>query len=89
MSCTEIIKDRLFREFKVDAAAGRPQIAYREALGLLPRVRVNSSVSGGKGNTGMPALKLNRLNEGRIEIEDKTVGGVIPKEFIKLLGRHP
>ena len=28
----EIIKDRLFREFKVDADAGRPQIAYREAF---------------------------------------------------------
>ena len=29
----EIIRDRLFREFKVEAEAGRPQIAYRETFG--------------------------------------------------------
>jgi elongation factor G len=28
----EIIKDRMFREFKVQANAGRPMVAYREAL---------------------------------------------------------
>src|SRR5207244_11036046 len=28
----EIIRDRLFREFKVDANAGAPQIAYRETI---------------------------------------------------------
>ena len=28
----EIIRDRLFREFKVHAEAGRPQIAYRETI---------------------------------------------------------
>ena len=26
----DIIRDRLFREFKVEATAGKPQIAYRE-----------------------------------------------------------
>ena len=28
----EIIRDRLFREFKVEATAGKPQIAYRETI---------------------------------------------------------
>ena len=28
----EIIRDRMFREFKVDANAGKPQIAYRETI---------------------------------------------------------
>ena len=28
----EIIRDRLFREFKVEASAGAPQIAYRETI---------------------------------------------------------
>ena len=28
----EIIRDRMFREFKVDADAGKPQIAYRESI---------------------------------------------------------
>ena len=28
----EIIRDRLFREFKVEATSGAPQIAYRETV---------------------------------------------------------
>ena len=28
----EIIVDRMFREFKVDANVGRPQVAYRETV---------------------------------------------------------
>ena len=28
----EIIRDRLFREFKVEAESGAPQIAYRETI---------------------------------------------------------
>ena len=81
----EIIKDRLFREFKVGAEAGRPQIAYRET------VSTNSEgegkfvrQTGGSGQYGHARIKLEPLERGAgIEIVDKTVGGVIPKEFIQ------
>ena len=81
----EIIKDRLFREFKVGAEAGRPQIAYRET------VSANSEgegsfvrQTGGSGQYGHVRIKLEPTSRGKgIEIIDKTVGGVIPKEFIK------
>ena len=81
----EIIKDRLFREFKVGAEAGRPQIAYRET------VSTNSEgegkfvrQTGGSGQYGHARIKLKPLERGAgIEIVDKTVGGVIPKEFIQ------
>lgn len=81
----EIIKDRLFREFKVGAEAGRPQIAYRET------VSVNSEgegsfvrQTGGSGQYGHARIKLEPTSRGKgIEIIDKTVGGVIPKEYIK------
>jgi elongation factor G len=81
----EIIKDRLFREFKVGAEAGRPQIAYRET------VSSNSEgegkfvrQTGGSGQYGHARIKLEPLERGAgIEIVDKTIGGVIPKEFIK------
>lgn len=81
----EIIKDRLFREFKVGAEAGRPQIAYRET------VSANSEgegsfvrQTGGSGQYGHARIKLEPASRGKgIEIIDKTVGGVIPKEFIK------
>ncbi|MGB1126980.1 MAG: elongation factor G [Opitutales bacterium] len=81
----EIIKDRLFREFKVDAEAGRPQIAYREAFtanaeGEGRFVRQ----SGGKGQYGHARIKVEPLERGAgIEVDNAIVGGVIPKEFIK------
>jgi elongation factor G len=81
----EIIKDRLFREFKVGAEAGRPQIAYRETAttsseGEGKFVRQ----SGGKGQYGHVRIQLESLERGSgIEVVDKIVGGVIPKEFIK------
>ena len=81
----EIIKDRLFREFKVAAEAGRPQIAYRET------VSANSEgegkfvrQTGGSGQYGHARIKLESLEPGAgIEIVDKTLGGAIPKEFIQ------
>ena len=81
----EIIKDRLFREFKVGAEAGRPQIAYRETAttsseGEGKFVRQ----SGGKGQYGHVRIQLEPLERGSgIEVVDKIAGGVIPKEFIK------
>jgi elongation factor G len=81
----EIIKDRLFREFKVGAQAGRPQIAYRETI-LSEAVGEGRFIrqTGGKGQYGDARIKIEPLPRGAgIEIVDKTVGGVIPAEFIK------
>ena len=81
----EIIKDRLFREFKVDAEAGRPQIAYRETItteadGEGKFIRQ----SGGKGQYGHVKIKLEPLERGAgVEYVNKIVGGVIPREFIQ------
>jgi elongation factor G len=80
----EIIVDRLKREFKVEAKSGKPQISYRESItkeakGVGKFVRQ----SGGKGQYGHVELIL-EPNPGKgIEIIDETVGGCIPKEFIK------
>ena len=81
----EIIKDRLFREFKVGAEAGRPQIAYRETV-TSPSEGEGKFVrqTGGKGQYGHVRIKLEPQERGAgFEVIDKTVGGVIPKEFIK------
>lgn len=81
----EIIRDRLFREFKVEADAGRPQIAYRETItrkaeGEGKFVRQ----SGGRGQYGHAVIKLEPQEKGKgIEVVNAIVGGVIPKEFIK------
>ncbi|HZR16117.1 MAG TPA: elongation factor G [Verrucomicrobiae bacterium] len=80
----EIIRDRLFREFKVSANAGAPQIAYRETVtksaeGEGKFIRQ----SGGRGQYGhaMVTLAPNERGKG-VEIENKIVGGAIPKEYI-------
>ena len=81
----EIIRDRLFREFKVEANAGKPQIAYRETM--LSGSDGNGKFirqSGGRGQYGHAVIKLEPLEKGKgVELENKIVGGAIPKEYIK------
>jgi len=80
----EIIRDRLFREFKVEANAGAPQIAYRETItkhadGEGKFIRQ----SGGRGQYGHACIKVEPNEKGKgVEIENKIVGGAIPKEYI-------
>ncbi len=81
----EIIRDRLFREFKVEATAGKPQIAYRETI-LDPADGEGKFIrqSGGRGQYGHAIIKLEPNEKGKgIELENKIVGGSIPKEYIK------
>jgi elongation factor G len=82
----EIIVDRMQREFKVDANIGRPQVAYRETI----KKRVEKvegkfiRQSGGKGQYGHVVINIEPAKQGEGFIfEDKIVGGVIPREFIK------
>ena len=80
----EIIRDRLFREFKVEANSGAPQIAYRETI-TKPADGEGKFIrqSGGRGQYGHAIIKLEPNERGKgIEIENKIVGGAIPKEFI-------
>jgi elongation factor G len=80
----EIICDRLKREFKVDANTGAPQIAYRETItksadGEGKFIRQ----SGGRGQYGHACIQIQPNEKGKgIEIENKIVGGAIPKEYI-------
>src|SRR5207253_6674866 len=80
----EIIRDRLFREFKVGANAGAPQIAYRETVtksaeGEGKFIRQ----SGGRGQYGHACIVLEPNGRGKgVEIENKIVGGAIPREYI-------
>ncbi|EDY83203.1 translation elongation factor G [Verrucomicrobiia bacterium DG1235] len=81
----EIIRDRLFREFKVSARSGEPQIAYRETITASARAEGKFvRQTGGKGQYGHAIIEIEPQETGKgIEIIDETVGGSIPKEFIK------
>jgi elongation factor G len=80
----EIIIDRLFREFKVEANHGKPQVAYKETI--TKRARGEGRFvrqTGGRGQYGHCVVEVEPLESGKgFEFVDKIVGGVIPKEFI-------
>ena len=82
----EILVDRMRREFKVEANVGKPQVAFRETV----KKRVENiegkfvRQSGGKGQYGHVVIHFEPTKPGDGFIfEDKIVGGVIPREFIK------
>jgi elongation factor G len=80
----EIITDRLLREFHVGANVGKPQVAYKEAItaeaeGEGRFVRQ----TGGHGQYGHAKIKLRPNPEADYVFNNKIVGGVIPREFIK------
>ncbi|OGV39925.1 MAG: translation elongation factor G [Lentisphaerae bacterium GWF2_45_14] len=81
----EIIVDRLFREFKVGANTGKPEVAYRESI----RKKADSDTkfvrqSGGRGQYGHAVINIEPRDRGYgVTVENKVVGGKIPKEFIK------
>ena len=80
----EIIRDRMMREFKVEANSGKPQIAYKETI-LAPADGEGKLVkqSGGRGQYGHVVVKIAPNERGKgITIENKVVGGAIPKDFI-------
>jgi elongation factor G len=81
----EIIVDRLKREFSVDASVGKPQVAYKETL-TRPADGEGRYVrqTGGRGQYGHAKIHLYPAEPGNGYVFDnKIVGGVIPKEFIK------
>ncbi|MEY2558583.1 MAG: elongation factor, partial [Verrucomicrobiota bacterium] len=80
----EIIRDRMLREFKVDANAGKPQIAYRETI-TVPADGEGKLIkqSGGRGQYGHVIVKVQPNERGKgITVENKVIGGNIPKEYI-------
>ncbi|NJP41279.1 elongation factor G [Oscillospiraceae bacterium HV4-5-C5C] len=80
----DIIVDRMFREFKVEANVGAPQVAYKETI--TKEVRQQGKFvrqSGGHGQYGDVTLILEPQEPGTGYIfENKIIGGVVPKEYI-------
>ena len=80
----EIIRDRMLREFKVDANSGKPQIAYRETITAVATGEGKlGKQSGGRGQYGHVLVNVQPNERGKgLTIENKVVGGTIPKEYI-------
>lgn len=80
----DILRDRMIREFKVEANVGKPQVSYKETI-TSPSSTATKYVkqSGGRGQYAHVNLEIepNEAGKGN-EIVSKIVGGVIPKEYI-------
>lgn len=78
----DIIVDRMFREFKVEANVGQPQVSYRETI--TKPVRAEGKFvrqSGGHGQYGHIVIEMEPNPEKGMEMENCIVGGVVNKEF--------
>jgi elongation factor G len=80
----DIIVDRLFREFKVEANVGAPQVAYKETIRKTVRAEGKFiRQSGGRGQYGHCVLEIEPLEPGSgYEFVNKVIGGTIPREYI-------
>ena len=85
----EVIVDRMRREYRVEANAGRPQVAYRETLtrGVRAEGRFVRQ-TGGRGQYGHCVLEVEPRAPGAgFSFEDRTVGGSIPREYVPAVRR--
>ena len=80
----EVIVDRLKREFKVEAAVGRPQVAYRETVrGSVEKVEGKFiRQTGGSGQYGVVYIDLEPAPGEGFDFVNKVKGGSVPSEFI-------
>jgi len=80
----EVIVDRLFREFKVEANVGRPQVSYKETIRRKAKAEGKFvRQTGGRGQYGHVVIEIEPGEPGTgYKFVNKIVGGVIPKEYI-------
>ncbi len=81
----EVLVDRMFREFKVEATVGKPQVAYRETITAAAENVVYRHVkqTGGSGQFAHVVITLEPTGPGGgYEFVDKITGGKVPREYI-------
>src|SRR5437588_10858358 len=81
----EVIVGRLFREFKVGANVGRPQVAYRETITRESTAQgKHVRQTGGHGQYGDVWIRVAPNERGKgFEFINAIVGGTVPREYIK------
>jgi len=82
----EIYIERMKREYACEVIAGKPQVAYREAIGQHSEFTyTHKKQTGGSGQYGKVAGYIEPLpaeHPTGYEFEDDITGGSIPREFI-------
>jgi len=79
----EIIIDRMKREFKVNAQAGRPQVSYRETIGSPKEFTyLHKKQTGGSGQYAKIKCIYEPNPGNGFEFSNEIIGGVVPKEYV-------
>jgi elongation factor G len=80
----EVLVDRMKREFRVEAAVGRPQVAYRETIrGTAQKVEGKFiRQTGGSGQYGVVYIDVEPAPGEGFDFINQIKGGSIPSEFI-------
>ncbi len=80
----QVLTERMKREFKVEAAVGRPQVAYKETIKKEAEAEGEYiRQSGGRGQYGHVYLRIKPKKRGQgFEFKNEIKGGIIPQEFI-------
>jgi elongation factor G len=81
----DVLVDRMFREFKVEANVGNPQVAYRETITRQAQAQgKHVRQTGGHGQYGDVWVRVEPNERGKgFEFVNGIVGGVVPREYIK------
>lgn len=81
----EVLKNRMLREFKVDANIGTPRVAYKETIARSIEIEEKFvQQTGGRGQYGHVVIIFEPCKDAHpVIFEDKIVGGAIPKQYIK------
>lgn len=78
-----IITERMKREFDCEVLSGEPQASFREAiLKKAEFTYLHSKQTGGRGQYAKIGGYIEPTDSAEFEFIDKTIGGVIPKNFI-------
>ncbi len=81
----EVLTNRLKEEFNVRVNTGEPKVSYKEAITeTVEHHHILKKQTGGKGKFAELLIRVSPAEDNvkGLVFEDKTKGGVIPKEFI-------
>jgi elongation factor G len=89
----EVLKNRMLRDFKLDAKVGRPRVAYRETIrGKAEAEGRFIRQTGGHGQYGVVEIRVEPrpsrdLEEEAVTFISRVKGGAVPEEFIPSVER--
>jgi elongation factor G len=79
----DVLKNRIIRDFKVEATVGEPEVAYRQSLAREVDVEAKHvKQTGGHGQYAVVRMKFGPSVKHGVQFENSITGGSVPKEFI-------